>query len=279
MRAVYINLESATQRREQLDRSFASADAHGWELERFAGIRVADPSYSGPRLRHSGKGRTLNLAEEGCYLSHRGVVEKHAAGGEPFFVLEDDAVFARSSLAILNGFLSSNASEQWDLIFTDVMVLSASRMVDLVRLKQGIAPRTVKVIDLVGEKFAAASAYVVTRHGAKRLPELLQSVDCESRPYDMALRDLINRRSIRACVLFPFLTAVGESGNASQIQDTATSSADYLWNTFRRMVWIGSNREELAPTITDISTHYVDDEVRDLGVIVAAMASSRFKLK
>jgi GR25 family glycosyltransferase involved in LPS biosynthesis len=277
MKAVYINLDAATARRASLEQSFAVAARPGWLLERLAAIDVNAPGYGGPRLRHTGPGRRLTRAEEGCFLSHRTAIERHAGGGEPFMVLEDDVAFCRESLELVEGMLAHG--DDWDVIYTDAIIPHASGMTDLFRLRRRTPAGQVHAIDLAGQFYAGAAAYVVTPHGAAKLVELLRTVECESKPYDMALRDLVLRRELRACVLFPFPTTMAADAETSQIQDTGASSADHVWNTYRRLVWFGARPGDGQAALADLAAHYVDADTRDLAVVLAAVASTRFQSK
>ena len=281
MRAVYINLDAAEARRESIELSFASALRPGWSLDRYPAVNVNAPGYSGPRLKATaGSGRKLSAGEEGCYLSHRAVIDAHARSAEPILVLEDDAVFAPESLEIIDGFCSSDQAKEWDVIFTDVIIPDASGMVELFRLKRALPPKKIQVLDLGKRAFAGSTAYIAMPGALSALPEFLRESRSERAPFDMALRSLVYRKVIRACVLFPFPTTVSTEGDASQIQSTSVvSSADLLWNAFRRIAWLGSNEEELTLTLQTIDEHYVDAPARALGTIVAAMGSKRYVVK
>ena len=276
MEAFYINLEAATLRRQAIESSFRLAARPGWALHRFPATAVADPAYAGPRLRHVGPGRRLSMAEEGGYLSHRSVIERQAQLGAPFMVLEDDVVFASPSTSLIDGFMKSGQADDWDLIFTDVIIPDASGMLELFRLRQSMRPGQVRVLDLAARGFAGTSAYIVTPRGAATLAEQLNDPVQESVPFDMAVRRLVYGKMLRACVLFPFPTSVGETAQRSQIQDTAASNADLLWNTYRQMVWIGAEREHVAGVLRQIDARFVDAAARDLGVLFSALASRAY---
>jgi GR25 family glycosyltransferase involved in LPS biosynthesis len=216
------------------------------------------------------------MGEEGCYLSHRSVIERQAQSEAPFMVLEDDAVFAPLSIRLIDGFMNSGQANDWDLIFTDVIIPDASGMLDLFRLRQSLRTGQVRLLDLAARGFAGSSAYVVMPRGAAALAKRLNAPDLESAPYDMVVRKLIYRKELRACVLFPFPTSVGETAQDSQIQDTGASTADLLWNTFRQMVWLGAESSALQGVLKQIDERYVDAPARDLGVILAAMASRSY---
>jgi GR25 family glycosyltransferase involved in LPS biosynthesis len=276
MEAFYINLDTATLRRQAIEASFKQAAKPGWNLHRFAATAIANPAYSGPRLRHVGPGRKLSLGEEGCYLSHRSVIERQAETGAPFMVLEDDAIFAPPSISLIEGFITSGKANEWDLIFPDVIIPDANGMLELFRMKQSLRPGQVRVLNLAALGFAGASAYIVMPKAAAKLAERLRDPALESVPYDMAVRRLVYGKELRACVLFPFPTTVGETAQDSQIQDTAASTADLIWNTFRQMVWLGAQREAFEGVLRQIDERYVDPSARDMGTLLSALASRAY---
>ena len=276
MRAVYINLESATARRQSIEASWARAARPGWSLQRFPAVRVASADYRGERLRPAATGRKLTPAEEGCYLSHRMIIDQIDEHEGPVLVLEDDAVFCPESLDIIGGFVGSDEAAGWDVIYTDVIVTHASWMVDLFRLRRSLAPRQIRVLDLQRQGFASSTAYVVMPRALDALSDALREERSERVPYDMALRSLVYRRRIRACALFPFPTSVSAEADDSQIQNVSASTADLLWNTYRRMMWVGARDEDTGPVLRHIEQTHVDPEAKALGVIVAAMGSGGF---
>jgi GR25 family glycosyltransferase involved in LPS biosynthesis len=191
-------------------------------------------------------------------------------------VLEDDAVFAPESLSMIDGFMSSGQAHEWDLIFTDVIIPDANGMLELFRMKQSLRPGQVRVLNLAALGFAGASAYIVMPNAAAKLAERLRDPALESVPYDMAVRRLVYGRELRACVLFPFPTTVGETAQDSQIQDTAASTADLIWNTYRQMVWLGAQREAFEGVLRLIDQRFVDASARDMGTLLSALASPAY---
>ncbi len=276
VKAVYINLDSAIERREAIEKFFDDSGKSGWSLLRQPAVNVSDSNYKGPRLCHTGAGRTLSPAEEGCYLSHRSVIDLYAGRDVPLLVLEDDALLTSHSFEIIDGFLNSKEADAWDLIFTDVIIPNSDGMVSLFKLKKSLAERSLRVIDLSTLPFAGATAYVVKQGIASKLVEWLSEPVFESMPYDMAIRKLIYERRLRACVLFPFPTSVNAYANQSQIQDVNASTADLLWNTFRQMVWIGAEPTSFQKTLQAIEEMYVDEDGRALGIILSALASQSY---
>lgn len=278
MDAFYINLDTASLRQKTIEASFNLAARPGWQLRRFPAVAVTEPSYDGPRLRHVGTGRRLSIGEEGCYLSHRTLIDSPDRGDKPFMVLEDDAVFAPPSVNLIDGFMNSGQAAEWDLIFTDVIIPDPTGMINLFRLKQTLQFGQIQILNLYNRPFAGASAYIVMPRGVKILRQHLNDPTLESIPYDMAIRSLIYGRQVKACVLFPFPTTVGDTARASQIQDTSTSTADLLWNTFRQMIWIGASKEATQKVLQEIQG-LIDSPARDLGVVLTAMASKTYVTK
>ena len=84
----YINLETAVERREQIEANFSAHAASGWTLTRFAATDAAlaaDSQVPG----------TLTSAEKACFLSHRALLRSLQDAVGPVMILEDDAIIGR----------------------------------------------------------------------------------------------------------------------------------------------------------------------------------------
>lgn len=104
MRAVFINLDRASERRRFMERQ---GERLGLALERMSAVEAAgiDPALA---ARLNGRWeRPLTGGELGCFLSHHAIWREVAGGGAPVLVLEDDAVLSRAlpaALPVLAGF-------------------------------------------------------------------------------------------------------------------------------------------------------------------------------
>ncbi len=167
MDCVYINLNSATERRRQIESNFTERAPPHWRLKRFEAVdarAVAEMNISG-RLRP---------AEKGCFISHRNVIRACANQTEPVLVLEDDALLGVHTFRIIDQSLRRRSGEDWDLIFTDICVTDLRVMMDFIRMRRKVrTPDNVILLDLAGFPFAGATAYLVNPASARKLNGLL----------------------------------------------------------------------------------------------------------
>lgn len=98
MRAVFINLDRAGDRRAFMERQ---AERLGLVFERMAAVEAAGIGEGEvERLGRSWE-RPLTRPELGCFLSHHGLWQTVAAGDAPMLVLEDDVVLSPRLASLL----------------------------------------------------------------------------------------------------------------------------------------------------------------------------------
>ena len=114
--------------------------------------------------------------EYGCYFSHLKALETFVADGAPFaLILEDDVVFDEKSASRISALLEAMPD------FETVRIVNhrSSLLIELGQTSRG---------DRVGRTLhgpqGSAAAYLVSRHGAKKL---LASLKTMSLPWDVAL--------------------------------------------------------------------------------------------
>jgi GR25 family glycosyltransferase involved in LPS biosynthesis len=235
MQCCYINLDQAVQRRVDIEASFNRAARPGWRLERFSALDTAwvdAHAVAGSRSR----------AEKACFLSHRAVIQAHAGKARNLLVLEDDATFGIATCEIVDGFLEQNAGAEWDLLFLDIC---ASQIEDMLTLyfnrEKFMRQRTVIPLDLRNIPFFGTNAYIVNANAFEKVLACIDSgmpIDSE---YDIFLAKRVREGSLKAAVLFPFLTTLSQHANASQIQRQSVDTINLARNLFRNMMWVESN--------------------------------------
>lgn len=106
--------------------------------------------------------------------------------------------------------------------------------------QQLIDRRMVIVLDLARISFVGSTSYLVNGKSRHKLLDYLEAgvpVDTE---YDIYLNQGIAAGQIKAAVLFPFATTLSDHSQKSQIQSSATHTANLARDTFRRMMWLES---------------------------------------
>lgn len=265
MKAVFLNLDNAVERRAAIESSLAGVP--GLRAARFAAVPAADAAH------RPGK---LTPPEKGCFLSHLRAIEQHADDPEPLLVLEDDAVVSPRFPDMAAQALAPEAPD-WDILFTDVGIGATGPMLTLAKARHELAAAaTFRLIDLAGLPFFAATAYVVRPQAkAKLLAALREHAELDT-PYDLYLRRLVNSGRLKASVCFPFATSVGDLG-VSQIQPDRHAFADRTFNTFRRLMYVDADLAEtrrLAQPLIDRAA--LDPAAELTGLVFWALTSADF---
>lgn len=274
MQCHYINLDQAVLRREVIEKNFAMHKNDAWSLTRIPAI---DKNYI---ERHEVPGKS-RPGEKACFLSHKLAIKNNIHAQAPYMVMEDDVEIGPSTCQCIDGFLSqASKGLDWDIIFTDILVPGAQTMTELVRLRQSIIKkREIQLINLARFPFAASAAYIVNPKSSLKIFEFLDATKAFDAPYDMILRKLVHDGKLKAFCLFPFLTTLSDYSEDSSIQLSDSIATDFIWNTFRKLIWIDRDVEKVRPLLARIDLELCDDESRLFAPLFAAQSSSAFKIK
>jgi hypothetical protein len=260
---VFINLDGSKERRAAVEASFARAPHEGWTLERFPAVAP------GPRTTGA-----MPLGAQGCFLSHLDVLAASLDDEAPVFIVEDDVVFSKETFGLVGQLLS--ARHEWDLLFTDAIVLELTLLARMARQRRELMAEGRRVLfNAAAEPCAGSTAYVVRGPAKRRLYEALQESDL-SRPYDLYLRGLMHQGRFRAGLVFPFVTSVAPAGDRSQID--AADDRD-VWratlNLFRRLMFVERDLDQCRRDAEALLAN-ADEEGRVLGAVVAGLTSPGF---
>jgi GR25 family glycosyltransferase involved in LPS biosynthesis len=260
LNVIYINLDSATQRRAAVEASFASHAPH-WRLHRFPASRGEDAV------------GTIRAAERGCFLSHRAALRESLTMPGHILICEDDVILGKETALHIEEFLMEAQDARWDLLYTDVAIPEIETMARLVSLKRQLRAcgRRVTGVDLQSLTYAGATSYLVNERSKDKLYRLVEAEHVLDRPYDIALRSWVHNKTLRAFATFPFITTL--SGAPSQIQPEGW---DFLWDTFRRLIWLeaGDERE-----LVEQMRSGLDEELSIFGMLFAYRASEVYRNK
>lgn len=265
MKAVFINLDRAVERRAAIEASLAKTPS--LQAARFAAVTAAEAQAA------PGK---LSPPEKGCFLSHLRVIEQAVDDPDPLLVLEDDAVVSPRFPDMAAQALSQQAQD-WDILFTDVGIGAPGPMMTLAKARHALAAAgEFRLIDLAGLPFFASTAYLVRPEAkAKLLAALRASADLDL-PYDLYLRRLVGSGRLKASVCFPFATSLGETG-VSQIQADQHAFADLTFNTFRRLMYVDADLAEVRRLAQPLIEQAARDPAAELtGLMFWALTSAGF---
>jgi GR25 family glycosyltransferase involved in LPS biosynthesis len=270
----YINLASAWSRRQAMEGNLGQVPRGRWHAKRFDAIGSTNEQVQRLQGRCSDK-------EKATFLSHRLALVQTAQHhpGQHVHILEDDALLGQRTYEILDRFLESEEAQKWDVVFTDIIVTRLQGMLDLLAQRRELmAHQAVKTIDLAFLEFAALTSYVVNAATADRVLFLMNSVTQLDEPVDLLVRRWIWTGQLRACVLFPFVTAVSSQADHSQIQPTHTDPTAKIWNAYRNLVWLERDLAISASDCQSVAARVQDLESNLMGILCASMVSPHFRL-
>ena len=141
---VYINLDSATDRREHIESQFASYGITNYK--RFSGLKAI-----------KSKNRKMKPSEYGCMMSHLRIIEDfYKSGEDQLIVVEDD--------------IDISSIENWDFTWKELIKnIPSFDILQLVRNSDLPDHARLKVWD--GED-KSTGAYIITREYAKKIIDI-----------------------------------------------------------------------------------------------------------
>ena len=271
MKCLFINLESAADRRAALERNFAAHAPASWSLERFSAVDVTEVQ----RRQLTGRLRATEIA---CAASHFELVHQQKETRVPFLILEDDVLFGPHSCETLQHSVDwLNAREDWDILFPDLCIVQIGAMAEMLALRrQLMAQGQTHLLDPRGLAFSSATSYILH---PRAVPKILARQPANwDVPYDLLLRQWVQQNVLRARYIFPFALSLEDTSNASTIQPGSDARTGYIWYLFRRMIWRDGDFSQHLAELEEISAD-LSPESLAYGRLWAAMADPSFRPK
>jgi hypothetical protein len=207
----YINLDASTQRRERLEQQLRALGIER-AYTRFAAV---------DGMRTSGVPGTISRREYGCFASHARLLREACSGSQHLHVLEDDALLSPEFLPVVRGVINQGVLDEFDLLFTDVFVswdpLQIASLERARRRHTSVDPHSgresltgVTVFNLHGKRLACTTSYFVAHRSLGRVAELLEGALAAGprEPVDLTLRELVDRGTLKAACVVPFVTSI-----------------------------------------------------------------------
>lgn len=205
---VYINLAESVARRRELEQQLAGLRA-AQRYRRFEAIPGAQAEEQ--------KETTLSAGQLGCWLSHLAVWREARGASTHLHVLEDDAALSPLLLPVLDQLELDDSS--WDLLFTDVYFhppLTPERFVQLCQAREAfLRQQKIALIDLQSLPFTGTTSYLVNRSSLPRLEGALAGGWRRNQTIDVAIQELVRSGTLRARLIFPFLSTLSPEHVAS----------------------------------------------------------------
>lgn len=258
----YINLDRAAERRAQIESSYAqSRFSTRWSLHRFAAVSADSEAVRNAPGKLSGP-------YKGNFLSHLTCARDSVGRDAHLFIAEDDVEFCDRTGPILEGIIDGMAEDAWDIIRTDMTLLSAVDFPKIYKLCVSETGRQkVKLLDLGGIDCPStgSSAYVINRRSKQKFVQVMDTLLARKGglnvPFDVWLHDVIHHKLVSGYVTVPFLTAPSAHADESQApvmnagQAAPQDEMVRLFNqrllelmaAFRRLVWVGYTPDKVLP--------------------------------
>jgi len=254
MDCIYINLDSAAERKVKFENNFNARKKPGWTLTRFSAVNTEIVKAQNVRGGSA-------PAEKGCFLSHKTIIGANLNHDNPLFILEDDAVFGTRTCALVDRIVLQNNNPDWDILFTDVCIPHVLAMVDTLRFRRELIAKKIEiqVMNLTKINFVGSTAYLVNPKSKQKVYDLLCAADELNVPYDLYLRGLAHISALKVFALFPFVTTLSEFSDISQIK-TGVDRSQLVWNLFRKMVWMERNLADCKPGLEFLKSTLTDQD-------------------
>ena len=268
----FINLDSCVERKRFVESNFSSAANKQKNITR---IDAVDTAYI---ATHKVAG-ILRDNEKACYLSHCKAIEASITHNDHVFIAEDDVLFCERSTQVTETVINSIKSSAWDVIYTDICFPHLDIMLDLfVRRRVFDQDSKIHLINLVNKRFTGATAYIINKASKQKVLDLLRTNSIDT-PIDLALRQLFHAKKIKGHALFPFTTSLSMYAENSQIQAEDDLVPDFLFNAFRRLVWLGRDIDTALATVDKIDPSIYQPDSDAFCVLLRGLFSEKIKLK
>lgn len=202
----YINLDDSVARRAEVEAEIARYGLQD-RYRRFPAVKGNALGFPNPRLSDS---------EIGCFTSHYVLLKDNAAAATHLHILEDDVIFSHLTEYALRWVIESGAIEQYDIIFTDTLVVPRNFDYQYCKelyersVKRDASGKIATVRFNIVSHVAGMNSYIVNRGSIAKLIDFCAQELSRgpSKPLDIAIRDAAEKGKLRTGVLFPFTTSV-----------------------------------------------------------------------
>jgi hypothetical protein len=200
---IFLNLSRNEKRRAALTRHLADVGASS----RYQRVEAVD----GRAVAHA-YNTTLDPGNLGLWLSHEYLSHTYNAPGFHLHIIEDDVVFARNAVKVLEGVLQHADAQlgPWDLLFTDIFVPISLDIFRLFSQKMQVyaQSRSYSLVDLATIGFACTSSVLINKSSVAKYASLISGKWALGMPIDLYLRRLVHQRQLKAYVVVPFPTSI-----------------------------------------------------------------------
>ena len=211
MKSIYINLDSASQRRINMENN----------IKKTALDFIRYPAVDGKKIPNTTS--MLNSSQFGCYSSHLQIINYHINYNDHILIIEDDETFDEH-INILPNFISEIYSFSWDLIYLDATFVE---IYDYLHIARSITNHNFNfnnfspfLIDLnLNFTIYGTHAYIINKNSINKINDILLHGLSLNKPIDNVFSLAIKNRSLSAKLLVPTLFYPSNDTIFSQISE------------------------------------------------------------
>lgn len=263
MHVFFINLDRDAERRAFYEANFAQFNALRWSHSRVAAIdkrTIPDGNY----------GPAMSKGAVGLSLTHRMTVDLSMKVDGHAMIAEDDILFGPDSQEVIRQCVTRADPGRWDLMFTDICVPKPMDMLKLLAAKKN-NPGAISTLDLKQVVFAGTSGVIVNQRSKEKYRGLLHDDALLRKPIDLLIADYVHGGQLNALCTFPFATSLSKYADSSEIQASAASVENHLWNAYRRAMWVNRRLDDVDENLAGAGGGRFDREVQTVSRVVGSL--------
>jgi len=140
-------------------------------------------------------------------------------------ILEDDVTFSRDIKKYLSKVLKSLEHQEWDILFTDVILSLDTNLFELENYYEIYKNKNkLALLNLKEYNFAGSASFIVNNKSIKKVHGLLNHIDSfDKKAFDLQIRTLSHTNKLKVKTIFPFLTKTSINSQISTIENRNTT--------------------------------------------------------
>jgi GR25 family glycosyltransferase involved in LPS biosynthesis len=235
MKAYYINLESAHERKTLMEQQINTSNLL-FDIHKFSAILGS---------QRPGKNEMLSNGQWGCWLSHMQVIESSTEINDNLLIIEDDEYFNEM---LNHAELIQNQIKEidWDIIYLDLTIVESEDYLFLSReLKKILVENSSPKIIKLPNTFTAygTHGYIVNNSRKSKVLEILKSNSMLGLPIDNIFCAASQESRLNSYVLLPLILCPGSETKKSQI-NSVSHPLENNWIEYRELLSIYRIRNE-----------------------------------
>lgn len=233
----YINLDSATERREALEKNVAEVGfSERISMQRFPAIRPNLQEIEDFKKHLPG----YSPGFVGALRSHTAVVQQkilNNEGNSDLLIVEDDTQFSPRTEFFFDQAFEWLKEREWDLFYTDFIVETQEQKVALYHMRRMFqVENKMMMLNLNEFSFNGQSCYVVNQKSLWKYKALLNELNPINKLPDWHIGDQVHAGRLIAVAAFPFITTVSKEADVTHTDHVIPL---FTYNNFiRRHLWI-----------------------------------------